>query len=134
MNLIKWILSLPVFIAVVVFVLQNRMQVTISFWPFAFEASMPVSILAMGLLLLGFVMGGVATSIALARARFDARRLRARLSDLEQTIGRDKEERPCSCSPTILYKGRYQAVPISGKESSLSSRSILARFWKGKKP
>ncbi|HAX91136.1 MAG TPA: hypothetical protein DCY07_02875 [Rhodospirillaceae bacterium] len=112
MRLLTWFLSLPVFIAVIVFVLQNRMQVPISFWPFDLEATLPVSILSLGLLIIGFILGSLVTGVTSLRANFEARRLRGEVAKLNDKLNQQQaqSQSPLSCEPTILYKGRYQTV------------------------
>lgn len=107
MRLLTWLISLPIFAAVIVFVLQNRFQVPISFWPFDAEVTMPVSILSLGLLILGFVAGSLVTGFSLFRSQIEARGLRKQVADLTKKLD---DKTPLSCEPTILYNGRYQTV------------------------
>lgn len=107
MRLISWLVTLPIFVAVIVFVLQNRMQVSISFWPFDAKATLPISVLSLGLLILGFVMGTIVTGFSTFRAQIEARRLRKQVAELTDKL---QHQPPLSCEPTILYKGRYQTV------------------------
>jgi len=127
MRLLSWLLSLPIFVAVIIFVLQNRMQVSLSFWPFDAEVTMPVSVLSLGLLILGFVCGSLLTGLALFRAQFEARGLRKQVAQLSEE--RDAKT-PLSCEPTILYNGRYH--PISTLEEN--SRPLPKKTgWFGKR-
>jgi uncharacterized membrane protein YciS (DUF1049 family) len=113
MRRLSWLITLPIFVAVVVFVLQNRMLVSLSFWPFDAEVSMPVSVLSLGLLILGFVMGSLITGITLLRSQFEACRLRKQVANLNKEL---EEKTPLSTQPSILYNGRYQ--PISTIETT----------------
>lgn len=107
MRVLTWLLALPIFVAVIVFTLQNRFQVPISFWPFDAEVTMPVSILSLGLLILGFTLGSIVTGFTLFRSQLEARRLRKQVDSLTKQL---EEKTPLSCEPTILYNGRYQTV------------------------
>ncbi|MDD2325427.1 MAG: LapA family protein [Alphaproteobacteria bacterium] len=109
MRLFLWVLSLPVFGAVVVFVLQNRFQVPVSFWPFDVEVTLPVSILALGCLIIGFVAGALVTGLGQIKTQFEARRLRKDVAALKDKV--EQAQSPLPCAPTILYKGRYQHPP-----------------------
>ncbi len=126
MRLITGLLTLPIFIAVVIFILQNRMQVTISFWPLDAEATMPVSVLSLGLLIVGFVMGSVMTGAAVFRSSWQARRLRGEVAKLQAQL-KEKDNAPLPCEPTILYKGRYQTVSTLEKQAP---RSWWSRLWR----
>lgn len=127
MRLIGWLLTLPIFIAVIIFVLQNRMQVSISFWPFDAEATLPVSVLSLGMLITGFIMGSVITGFSLFRSQFQIRRLRKEVDRLN-TEASQKE--PLSTGPTILYNGRYQ--PVSTVETKAPAPRKKS-FWFSRK-
>ena len=124
MRLISWLISLPVFAAVIVFILQNRMQVTVSFWPFDAQATLPVSILSLGVLILGFVMGSLVTGVSTLFIRLETRRLRKEVSSLQEKL--QKPQTPLSCEPTILYKGRYQNISTL---NAPAPRSKWARWF-----
>jgi len=125
MRLFSWIVTLPIFLAVIVFVLQNRMQVSLSFWPLDAEASMPVSVLSLGLLILGFLVGSFLTGFAQIRAHIEVRRLRKEVANLRKELD---EKTPLSSGPTILYNGRYQ--PISTLEET--TPSVKKKRWFGR--
>lgn len=128
MRLLTWVLTLPVFAAVIVFVLQNRMQVSLSFWPFDAEVTMPVSVLSLGLLMIGFVSGSLVTGASLMHSKFVTRRLRKQVDDLNKQIS---QKTPLSCEPTILYNGRYQTVS-NIPENKASPSQKKGWFGKGK--
>ena len=109
MRLIYWLISLPVFAAVIVFVLQNRFQVPVSFWPFDAEVTLPVSILSLGCLIVGFVAGSLVTGLGQIKAHIEARKLRKEVGQLKDKL--EEAQSPLPCAPTILYKGRYQHPP-----------------------
>lgn len=50
---------LPVFLALLSFALANRQDVTLSFWPFDAQITLPLSLLALGLLFLGILLGAM---------------------------------------------------------------------------
>ena len=123
MRLLTWLLTLPIFVAVIVFVLQNRFQVPVSFWPFDFEVTLPVSILSLGLLIIGFVCGSALTGFTLFRSQLEARRLRKEVDKLNKQIS---DTTPLSSQPSILYNGRYQPV------STLEKPAPKKRGWFGR--
>ena len=107
MRHFSWLLSLPIFVAFVVFALQNRAQVSLSFWPFDAEMTMPVSILSLGLLVVGFVLGSLVTGFTILRQTFTNRRLKREVTSLNEKL---QSKTTLSSQPTILYNGRYQTV------------------------
>jgi uncharacterized integral membrane protein len=112
MRHFSWLLSLPLFVAFVVFALQNRTQVSLSFWPFDAQMNMPVSVLSLGLLVIGFVLGSFVTGLTILRQTFINRRLTREVASLNKKL---EEKTPLSSQPTILYNGRYQTVPPQEK-------------------
>ncbi|MDD3183171.1 MAG: LapA family protein [Alphaproteobacteria bacterium] len=119
MRLISWLISLPIFAAVIVFILQNRFQVPISFWPFDLEITLPVSILSLGVLILGFIMGSIVTGFTLFRSQIEARSLRNQVANLNKQLD---EKTPLSCEPIILYNGRYQTISTIEKTTPSSKK------------
>lgn len=111
MRLLSWLISLPIFAALLVFALQNREPVTLSFWPFDATATMPLSLYSLGLLIAGF-LGGLLVTIFLNIGVFiEKRRLTKEVAALGAKV-KEQETRanaPVS-GPTILSQGRYQIV------------------------
>jgi uncharacterized integral membrane protein len=126
MRLITWLVTLPIFAAVIIFILQNRMQVSLSFWPFDAEVTLPVSVLSLGLLIFGFVAGSLMTGASLFHSQYTNRKLRKQIESLSKKV---EEKTPLSCEPTILYNGRYQTV--SNMETTIPSLPKKKR-WFGK--
>lgn len=108
MRLIRWLLSLPVFVAVIVFVLQNRMQVAISFWPFDAELTMPVSVLSLGLLLTGFLMGSFVTSFVTFGAMREARKYKREAALLTEKLA--AQPTATVAVPATFVGGTYKTV------------------------
>lgn len=111
MRLFYWLLSLPIFVGLIVFALQNRAQVTISFWPMDAQATLPLSILSVGLLIVGFIGGSLLSTLLNLGAVFENKRLKKEVAGLNAKLEAQKTvSMPCS-GPTILSHGRYQPVP-----------------------
>lgn len=112
MRRLTFILTLPLFVAAIVFSLQNRMQVDISFWPFDAKATLPLSLLSMGLLAFGFVGGTLVAGVLNIGQFFEMRRLKKELAALKAKIEKQSASPLVPPSgPTILSHGRYQPVP-----------------------
>jgi uncharacterized membrane protein YciS (DUF1049 family) len=112
MRRLTWILTLPLFVAAIVFSLQNRMQVDISFWPFDARASLPLSVLSIGLLSFGFIGGILSVGLMNIGHFFEMRRLKKEIAALKNKIEKQSASPLVPPSgPTILSHGRYQPVP-----------------------
>ena len=96
-KIVAAVILIPLAIVIVAFGVANRQFVTLSFDPFSAErpassVSLPLFVLVIGLLILGVVIGGVATWLSHGRWRRAARRferevqtLRGELAALRRT-------------------------------------------------
>lgn len=112
MRFFAWLLSLPVFAIVLIFALQNRAEVTVSFWPFDATATMPLSLFSLGLLIAGFLCGVIVMFFLNLGTLLEKRRLTKEVASL----GAKMKEKEAAASvpvpgPTILSQGRYQVIP-----------------------
>ncbi|MBM3571519.1 MAG: DUF1049 domain-containing protein [Alphaproteobacteria bacterium] len=78
MRLLSFLVLLPVTLATVVFAVSNRGQLTLRFWPLPYAVDLPVYILALGAVLVGFALGAAVVWIVGGNRR---RRLRAAMRD-----------------------------------------------------
>lgn len=92
MKHISWIVTLPLTLVLVVFSLANREPVSVDFWPFGWQQTLPLSWLVLGSLFAGFLIGGVIMWLSGARARHRARDLRFDKTHLEREVIRLKRE------------------------------------------
>jgi len=118
MRLFTWLCSLPIFAVALTFALQNRAPVTLSFWPLDAQATVPLSVLSLGLFVFGFLGGAFITSLFHIGPYFERRRLRKEVATLNTTIEtqQKKIDDTPTCGPTILSQGRYQRVTIPEDE------------------
>ena len=82
-RIVGWVVLVPLSIALVVFALANRQAVSINFNPFAAPADpnmpgfgVPMFLVIFGVLLVGVVLGGIATWFAQGPHRRDERAFR----------------------------------------------------------
>jgi uncharacterized integral membrane protein len=68
----------------VAFALHNKDAVTLSFWPSDVTATMPLSILTLGTLFLGVLLGGAASWLSSLKCRIQLRKLKKKLVEFEQ--------------------------------------------------
>jgi uncharacterized integral membrane protein len=95
-RLLLMILMILAAAAMVAFAIANRTLVTVSFDPFdptdpAFVATMPLYVLAFAILILGAIVGGLATSKPGKRRR-ERRRLEAELGRVRAELDRVKRD------------------------------------------
>jgi uncharacterized integral membrane protein len=91
---LSFIITLPITLAVLVFALSNRGPVGLTFWPFDVTIDLPIYLVVLGGLLLGFMLGGFIAWVAGGRVRRQARRLQqetrrqaAEIADLKKRQG-----------------------------------------------
>jgi uncharacterized integral membrane protein len=78
MRRLSFIISLPLFVVLVVFAVDNRGALALSFWPLPWTFAMPVFVALFLALLIGFLAGAVAAWLSGGRTR-------RRLRDLGET-------------------------------------------------
>ena len=58
-KLLKWILTIPFFIFLIIFSVSNKQFLEIFLWPIPWSIEIPVYLFSLGILLSGFVFGYV---------------------------------------------------------------------------
>jgi uncharacterized integral membrane protein len=85
---LSWIVTIPVTLVVVVFALANRHEVRLSFWPFPWATDLPVYVIVLCCLLVGFLLGAGLAWLSggprRRRARQTAERARALADQLAE--------------------------------------------------
>ena len=89
---ISWIVTLPLMLALVIFSLANRGDVSLDLWPFKESITLPLSWLLLVALFVGLLIGGVIAWLSGARNRRRARELRFDKTYLEREVIRLKRE------------------------------------------
>ena len=80
------LIGLPVTFTVVLFAVSNRHFVDIALWPFSGGLSMPVYLVTLLALLLGFALGAVAMWLSAGRLRRRARRAERKAKSLRRDL------------------------------------------------
>ena len=73
MRFISWIVSLPLTILFLLFVLSNRETTTLALWPFATTIAAPLYLFFLATMLVGYLAGTVITWLMQHRHRSEAR-------------------------------------------------------------
>ncbi len=88
MKRLSWLLTLPLAVVIVIFALSNRAGVKIGLWPTDFAPSVPIFLLPLGGLVVGFIVGAAAMWVGSLRWRRQARRQAARAAELERELAK----------------------------------------------
>ena len=113
MKRLAWLLTLPLAVAVVLFAVHNRGPVPIDPWPVAQPFNLPLYLIVLGAILIGFIAGALVQWAAAGRRRKEARQKNRRLSELE----RDAAAAPAKTATGAANDmGR---LPASGAETRL---------------
>jgi len=86
MKLLFWLIAAPVVIGAASFAVSNRHTVEISIWPFPATWDMPLYIIALGMLGVGFVLGATITWLSAMGARIRAGNAARRIAAMEKEI------------------------------------------------
>ena len=68
-RLFFWIVLVPLAAVLVVFSVSNRGAVTLDLWPLPYQADVPLYLVFLGALIVGFVVGGIYVAITAAARR-----------------------------------------------------------------
>ncbi len=80
----SWLLTFPLAVMVVVFAVANRAFVPLDLWPFAIEVRIPIFLLVLGSMLLGFLIGALVMWLSTGRQRRQSRAAKGRIAKLER--------------------------------------------------
>ena len=92
MKRFSWILTLPLSLIVIVFALSNRESVTINLWPFELTQPIPLFLILLGALFIGFITGGSIAWLAQSGKRRAGRRARREAKQLSDEVQRLRSE------------------------------------------
>jgi putative membrane protein len=93
MRLIHWVLFPSVTAAAVLFAVSNRQQTEVHLWPLPFVIDFPVYLIALGPLIVGFLIGAVAMWYSSLRRRM-RRRAREKCAAREKTATTTLPDKP----------------------------------------
>jgi uncharacterized integral membrane protein len=86
MKTVYWAVTLVAVVLLIPFAVSNRAPVSLGLWPLPFLVALPLYLLVLSLLLLGFVLGAAAAWLAGRRTRRELRRRRRRVEALEREL------------------------------------------------
>jgi uncharacterized integral membrane protein len=85
-RILSWIVAAPIVILVVLFAVSNREPITLRLLPFPFDLTIPIWLLTLIELFVGFLLGAIVTWIGDRRRRRETRLLIRRTAELEQSL------------------------------------------------
>lgn len=86
MRHLSWLITLPLAAVILSFAVSNRETATLTLFPLPFEMAVPLYILGLGALVLGFLLGGLVAWLAGGRRRRELRLARRRIAGLERDL------------------------------------------------
>lgn len=85
-RILGWLLAFPLIVLAVVFAVANRHDLRLELWPLPWVLDLPVYLAVLGALVLGMIIGAVATWLSGHSARANARLHRRRAESLERQL------------------------------------------------
>jgi uncharacterized integral membrane protein len=86
MRAVFWLVVAPIAALLALFAISNREMVSLGLWPLPFLIDLPLYLLVLAALLLGFVIGEFAAWLSGWRWRREARRCARRVAALEREL------------------------------------------------
>jgi uncharacterized integral membrane protein len=86
LRIVSWIVAAPIVILVVLFAVSNLDSITLRLKPFPDELTLPIWLLTLIQLFVGFLLGAIVTWIGDRRRRRETRLLNKRTAELEQSL------------------------------------------------
>ncbi len=107
MKAVYWAATLVAVGLLIPFAVSNRAPVSLGFWPLPFLVDLPLYLLVLLLLLVGFVIGAAVAWVAGRRTRRESRRRRRRVEALERELVATR-----SLSEDQTRKGLPARIPL----------------------
>jgi putative membrane protein len=93
-KLVHGLVTAPLALVLVVFAVSNRATVSVTFWPTPFEIDLPLYLVVLVALLLGFLLGQLTAWINGGKKRREAREKGRRVRELESELEASRGKRP----------------------------------------
>jgi uncharacterized integral membrane protein len=86
MRFVWWAAFIVAAVVLILFAVSNREAVAVRLWPLSDVIEMPLYLVLLGSLLVGFVVGEIVAWVAGLHWRHEARRSRDRIAELEREL------------------------------------------------
>jgi uncharacterized integral membrane protein len=117
----SWIVTIPMTVAVVVFALANRHDVVLYFWPFPWTRDLPLFVIVLCCLLIGFLLGAILAWMAGAPRRRRARQTAERARDLARQVTELQRRQQAAERAASVEAGRLAAPGAPPSENGPST-------------
>jgi uncharacterized integral membrane protein len=112
-KLLRTIIGVVGLIAIVAFAVANRGPIAISFWPLPFDAAVPVYVVLLAGIVIGVVLGGIATWLSGHRRRVAFRDTRDRLAAVENREHQRQRAEEAAAAAAAARQARPAMVPVA---------------------
>src|SRR5271163_480098 len=92
MKILWWIVLALAALLLILFAVSNREMVSVGLWPLPVLVELPLYLVVLGTLILGFVLGELVAWIGGWRWRREARRSRDRIANLERELAAERAQ------------------------------------------
>ena len=108
----SWIVTLPATAVAVVFAVANRAPASVDFWPLPWVVELPIYLLVLGSLILGFFIGAGVAWLSAGKRRRQMRRWRDSAGTLAQQLAelQRRQAPPSGAAPLALETERRAAA------------------------
>jgi lipopolysaccharide assembly protein A len=93
-RVVRWLVTLPIALIAIVFAISNYDKVPVGLWPFSDVLIMPLYLLVLGMLGVGFLAGEFVAWLYGGRWRREARRRQRRIEALERELAQTQAQLP----------------------------------------
>jgi uncharacterized integral membrane protein len=93
MKILWWVVLALVALVLIFFAIANRQTVSLGFWPLPAAVELPLYLVVLGTLVIGFFAGQFVTWVGGWRWRREARRSRERIATLERELEAERVQR-----------------------------------------
>jgi len=90
MKFLWWIVLALAALLLILFAVSNRETVSVGLWPLPAFVELPLYLVVLGMLILGFILGELVAWIGGSRWRREARRSRRRITTLERELDAER--------------------------------------------
>jgi uncharacterized integral membrane protein len=101
MRLLWWIMLAVVAVVLILFAVSNREMVSVGLWPLPDLLQLPLYLVLLGALFVGFIVGELVAWVGGWRWRREARRGRERIAMLEREIDAARTQRAASRAQVV---------------------------------